>query len=56
MGFIRIQPSYFRGKYTYQDDMSPAKMAEVVMENYDVNFASSLKEVLYYLSFGRMIS
>ncbi|KAF1990124.1 homoaconitase LysF [Aulographum hederae CBS 113979] len=30
----------YPGKYTYQDDVTPAKMAQVVMENYDASFAS----------------
>lgn len=30
----------FPGKYTYIDDFSPEQQAEVVMENYDPNFAS----------------
>ncbi len=30
----------YPGKYTYQDNVSPEKMAEVVMENYDPKFAS----------------
>jgi homoaconitate hydratase len=37
----------YPGKYTYQDDITLAKQAEVVMENYDTEFAglmSSLKK------------
>ena len=30
----------YPGKYTYQDGITPEKMAEVVMENYDPSFAS----------------
>jgi homoaconitate hydratase len=37
----------YPGKYTYQDDMSPERMASVVMENYDPAFSSSLKKVLF---------
>jgi homoaconitate hydratase len=29
----------YPGKYTYQDDITPARQAEVVMENYDPGFA-----------------
>jgi homoaconitate hydratase len=29
----------YPGKYTYQDDFTPAQQAEVVMENYDPEFA-----------------
>ena len=29
----------YPGKYTYQDDITPTKQAEVVMENYDPDFA-----------------
>ncbi|KAI8903828.1 homoaconitase [Gorgonomyces haynaldii] len=32
----------YAGKYTYQDDMSPERMAQVVMENYDPQFASTI--------------
>ncbi|KAI9221712.1 homoaconitase [Blastocladiella britannica] len=32
----------YPGKYTYQDSMSPAAMARVVMENYDPRFASQV--------------
>jgi homoaconitate hydratase len=34
----------YPGKYTYQDDVSRSKMAEVVMENYDPKFANIAKE------------
>lgn len=30
----------YPGKYTYQDDITPLRQAEVVMENYDPSFAS----------------
>jgi homoaconitate hydratase len=30
----------YPGKYTYQDDLTPQKMAEVAMENYDPKFSS----------------
>ncbi|KAK3498925.1 putative homoaconitase precursor [Neurospora hispaniola] len=30
----------YPGKYTYQDNITPAKMAEVCMENYDASFGS----------------
>lgn len=33
----------YPGKYTYQDDVTREKMAEVVMENYDPSFASIAK-------------
>ena len=32
----------YPGKYTYQDDITPTKQAEVVMENYDPTFASTV--------------
>lgn len=32
----------YPGKYTYQDDITPEKQAEVVMENYDPRFASAV--------------
>jgi homoaconitate hydratase len=32
----------YPGKYTYQDDITPDKQAEVVMENYDATFASTV--------------
>ncbi|KAF2427142.1 putative Homoaconitase mitochondrial precursor [Tothia fuscella] len=34
----------YPGKYTYQDDVSTEKMAEVCMENYDKGFASIAKK------------
>ncbi|KAJ3189237.1 mitochondrial Homoaconitase [Gaertneriomyces sp. JEL0708] len=34
----------YPGKYTYVDDIPPEKMAEVVMENYDQNFASIVQK------------
>eukprot|EP00842_Homolaphlyctis_polyrhiza_P006247 jgi/Hompol1/6623/HPOL_002288-RA len=34
----------YPGKYTYNDDMTPAQMAHVVMENYDPDFAKSVKQ------------
>ncbi|KAK8161335.1 homoaconitase [Phyllosticta citrichinensis] len=33
----------YPGKYTYQDEVTREKMAEVVMENYDKTFASTAK-------------
>ncbi|KAK4698574.1 homoaconitate hydratase, partial [Phenoliferia sp. Uapishka_3] len=33
----------YPGKYTYQDDITIEKQAEVVMENYDTKFASLMK-------------
>ncbi len=33
----------YPGKYTYQDDMTPAQQAEVVMENYDPDFRTIAK-------------
>ena len=35
----------YPGKYTYQDDLTPKQMADVVMENYDPKFASSIQTV-----------
>ncbi|PWN50040.1 putative LYS4-homoaconitase precursor [Violaceomyces palustris] len=35
----------YPGKYTYQDDITPEKQAEVVMENYDPNFAKTVAEL-----------
>ncbi|SJX65393.1 probable LYS4-homoaconitase precursor [Sporisorium reilianum f. sp. reilianum] len=32
----------YPGKYTYQDDITPTKQAEVVMENYDASFAATV--------------
>jgi homoaconitate hydratase len=29
----------YRGKFTYQDDITQSKMAEVVISNYDPSFA-----------------
>jgi homoaconitate hydratase len=34
----------YPGKYTYQDDFSPAQQAEVVMENYDPEFGKLVSE------------
>jgi len=34
----------YPGKYTYQDDVSQEKMAEVCMENYDTSFGSIARE------------
>jgi len=34
----------FPGKYTYQDDFTPAQQAVVVMENYDPEFGQIVKE------------
>ncbi|EPQ28083.1 uncharacterized protein PFL1_04410 [Pseudozyma flocculosa PF-1] len=36
----------YPGKYTYQDDITPEKQAQVVMENYDPNFASIVSSLL----------
>jgi homoaconitate hydratase len=41
---INIRNAVYPGKYTYQDDVSVEKMAEVCMENYDRNFGSVAKE------------
>lgn len=35
----------YPGKYTYQDDITPERQAEVVMENYDPAFASTIKSL-----------
>ncbi|PWN27534.1 homoaconitase [Jaminaea rosea] len=35
----------YPGKYTYQDDITPSKQAQVVMENYDPNFASIVADL-----------
>lgn len=35
----------YPGKYTYQDDITPERQAEVVMENYDPEFASTVKSL-----------
>ncbi|KAI8817413.1 aconitase A, partial [Fimicolochytrium jonesii] len=35
----------YPGKYTYQDDMSPERMAQVAMENYDPGFTKVAKKV-----------
>lgn len=32
----------YPGKYTYQDDITPQRQAQVVMENYDTTFASTV--------------
>ena len=34
----------FPGKYTYNDDFTPAQQAQVVMENYDPEFGKIVKE------------
>ena len=34
----------YPGKYTYQDDITPARQAEVVMENYDPSLAASIAQ------------
>ena len=36
----------YPGKYTYQDDITLARQAEVVMENYDPSFASRVRAAL----------
>ncbi|MCX7875730.1 MAG: homoaconitase [Melioribacteraceae bacterium] len=33
----------YPGKYTYNDEIKPEKQAQVVMENYDINFSSLAK-------------
>ncbi|EIM23942.1 homoaconitase [Wallemia mellicola] len=35
----------YPGKYTYQDDITPEKQADVVMENYDPSFAKIIKKL-----------
>ncbi|PWN43568.1 homoaconitase [Ceraceosorus guamensis] len=35
----------YPGKYTYQDDITAERQAEVVMENYDPNFAARVAEL-----------
>ncbi|KAN0063946.1 mitochondrial Homoaconitase [Thecaphora frezii] len=40
----------YPGKYTYQDDITPEKQAQVVMENYDPKFASIVASLLPKLS------
>ncbi|WWC58099.1 homoaconitase, mitochondrial [Kwoniella dejecticola CBS 10117] len=35
----------YPGKYTYQDDITPERQAEVVMENYDPKFAATAREL-----------
>ncbi|EGG08313.1 uncharacterized protein MELLADRAFT_105205 [Melampsora larici-populina 98AG31] len=35
----------YPGKYTYQDDITPSQQAEVVMENYNPTFASTVSEL-----------
>ena len=34
----------YPGKYTYADEMTPTQMAQVVMENYDANFAKTVRK------------
>ncbi|KAI9141299.1 aconitase A [Paraphysoderma sedebokerense] len=34
----------YPGKYTYQDDLTPAQMAKVVMENYDTQFVKKVQK------------
>ncbi|MCO5596213.1 hypothetical protein L7F22_050273 [Adiantum nelumboides] len=36
----------YPGKYTYQDDITPEKQAQVVMENYDPSFANTVSTLL----------
>ncbi|CDZ96680.1 homoaconitate hydratase [Phaffia rhodozyma] len=36
----------YPGKYTYQDDITPERQAEVVMENYDVSFSSLVRSLV----------
>lgn len=40
--FITLIDKY-EGKYTYQDDITKEKMAEICMENYDVKFRTTAK-------------
>ncbi|ORX34774.1 putative Homoaconitate hydratase [Kockovaella imperatae] len=35
----------YPGKYTYQDDITPERQAEVAMENYDPNFAGVARDL-----------
>ena len=42
----------YPGKYTYQDDITLARQAEVVMENYDPTFASRIRNLLPLPSFS----
>lgn len=35
----------YPGKYTYQDDITPTKQSEVVMENYDENFSKIVSKL-----------
>ncbi|KAK8845543.1 homoaconitase, mitochondrial [Kwoniella newhampshirensis] len=35
----------YPGKYTYQDDITPERQAEVVMENYDPTFAATARSL-----------
>lgn len=35
----------YPGKYTYQDDITPTKQSEVVMENYDPNFSKTVSKL-----------
>jgi homoaconitate hydratase len=39
----RDQTNFDLGKYTYQDNVSVEKMAEVCMENYDTEFGKVAK-------------
>ncbi len=41
----------YPGKYTYQDDITPTKQAEVVMENYDPSFATTVASLRPLLLF-----
>lgn len=36
----------YPGKYTYQDDITPERQAQVVMENYDPSFASAVAQLI----------
>ncbi|KAL7413369.1 homoaconitase [Mrakia frigida] len=36
----------YPGKYTYQDDITPERQAEVVMENYDTSFSSLIRSLI----------
>jgi homoaconitate hydratase len=40
----------YPGKYTYQDDITLARQAEVVMENYDPTFAKTTSSLVSHLS------
>ena len=41
--FLITPINKYKGKYTYQDDITREKMAEVCMENYDLEFQTTAK-------------